>query len=378
MAMDKYWFLNDDQRLMQQAVREFVDREVRPRAEEIDASDEFPFDLWQRAAELGLTGIMVPEEYGGLGLDYTTEVIIEEEIGRVCPTLGLILSVNYYCGHDIMSYGTPEQKAKYLPDIATGRKLGGISSTEAPGSSNKAEWGVGAVLDGDDYVINVTKLFQTNVEYSNTVVMNLMAEKGPIKLIVDKDSTPGISVGQIEHKLGLHGSSTGVMDVVDARVPVENELIVEQTSPLAALARNDNVAMCLGILQEAFDKTLKYLTARTKNHKPLASFGAVGSELAHIAADIELMRNSVYMCARQLDEGNDPSFLCYTNKLWGPYTTVKDLSKLIELNGGVGYINDTGLGKMLRDAQGFCLTDGSTNLTNSIVQSMLGIEVDYI
>lgn len=372
-----YEYLNDDQQLIQAAVREFVDREVRPRAAEVDRTHEFPMDLYQKAAELGLTGIIVPEEYEGAGLDMVTEAMVMEEIGRACPALALCLDVNYYTMSEILGYGAEEQKRKYLPDLATGRKIGGLSSTEAPGSSNRSEWPNGAKLEGDFWRVNVTKLLQTNCVRSGVIVMNVKTEeKGSIKLIIEREFE-GVQTGAVENKIGLNGSDTGEINFVDVMVPVENELVV-RPSNYYALARTDVAAICLGIAEEAFDKTFEYLTTRTKNFKPLASFGAVGSELSRIATEIELARNTIYASAKVFDEGGDPGIMSYMAKAWTSEMAVRNVARCIELFGGAGVIEDAGLARLLRDAMALCVAEGSTHLTDAIVQDKLGIQVDYL
>lgn len=371
-------FLNDDQQLMREAVRNFVDEEVRPRVGEIAETAEYPYDLYQRAAELGLTGLNIPEEYGGLGLGLTTEVMMLEEIGRACPTLALALQVNSYCMSEILAYGTEEQKLKWLPDLATGRRIGGISSTEAPGSTNRPEWPVGVVRDGDEYVVNVTKLLQTNVLRSGTIVLNLKGEEGNVKLIVDKENTPGIEAAGVYHKIGLTGSDTGELTMQDVRVPAENELAADGKFVLSGGPKILCAAISLGIAEEAFERVLEYLKQRTKDFKPLASFGTVGSELAKMATEIELLNSQVYTAAYLDELGGNTAKEGFMAKAYGSELAVRTVSRCIELFGGVGTMVEMGLGRMWGDAQALCIAECSSTMISSIIQSHLGIEVEYL
>ena len=203
-------FYSEDQYLFRDTVREFVNSEVRPAAPEIDRSGKFPAELWKRCGELGLTGIIVPEEYGGLGETVVSELMVMEELGKACPALALILDVNCYTIGNLLDKGNAEQIAAYVPDLAAGKKLGGLSMTEGPGSLNFKEWSISASRKDDGFVVNCTKLFQTNSVQSDVIVATLRTEEGIRNFIVDMD-TPGIERGFVENKMGLAGSDTGTI-----------------------------------------------------------------------------------------------------------------------------------------------------------------------
>ncbi|HOP69798.1 MAG: acyl-CoA dehydrogenase family protein [Dethiobacteria bacterium] len=367
------YFLTEEQELFRKTVREFVDKEVRPRAAEIDETDEFPMDLWKRCAELGLTGISYPEEYGGLGADMVTELMVMEEIGKACPTLALILDVNLYTIGEILGLGTTEQKEKFVPDLASGRRIGGIASTQSQGSSNMAEWGIGAQLEGDHYVVNVTKVFQTNSLHSGTIVLSVMSEEGLIKLIVDKANTPGIETGHIERKMGLKGSDTGTIVFNNVKVPVENKLESLPFGKYSTVPFMDIGAICLGIAEEAYEKTKNYLLQRTKSFRPLASFNNISIDLAKIAADIELARSLIYTAGRLFDTRGEAGYLPFICKAWTSEMAVRNVSRCIEFYGNVGYSEETGLTRLLRDVQGLCIAEGSTGLLYAVMANMAGL-----
>lgn len=365
-------FFNEDQLLLRESIRRFMDEEVRPRALEIDKTHDFPMDLYKRCAELELTGITVPTEYGGMGGDMTTELMLMEELGRACPALGLIVDVNYYCMGTLLDKASPEQKQKYLPKMVTGEIIGAISSTEPPGSSNQREWGIGAVRDGDYYIVNTSKIFCTSSRYFGVVVLAVMTPEGPIKLIIDRE-TPGLSSGHVEHKMGLHGSDSGTLVLKDVRVPAANA-IPYMGGSRSIIPFMDVGAVCLGVAQEAFDKTYAYLSQRSKCGGIITQVGYVGVELAKIATEIELARNMVYSAGRMVEEDKPAQKQAAICKGWISEMAIRTVSRCIELSGNVGYIEETGLSKMLRDVQGLAIAEGSTGLQQMTVQLALGIK----
>lgn len=180
-------FLNDEQELLRESVVRFVDEEVRPRVKEIESTDEFPMDLWNKAAQLGLTGVNAPIELEGTGQDLVTAVMVMEEIGKASPTLALIMDVNYFAIDQILGCGTPEQIDKFVPELASGRKIGGVSATQPEGAINYAEWPVGAYKEGDSWRINCTKVFQSSSTFSGIVPLFVKTEDGEIiQLILEK------------------------------------------------------------------------------------------------------------------------------------------------------------------------------------------------
>jgi alkylation response protein AidB-like acyl-CoA dehydrogenase len=302
--------------------------------------------------------------------------MVMEEIGKASPTLGLILDVNLFTLGELMGSATPEQQKKYIPDLACGKKIGGLSSTEAQGSINMAEWNIGAVREGDHYLLNSTKLFQTNSCHASTIVITLLSPEGPVKLIVDMD-TPGIETGHIERKMGLNGSDTGTIVFKNVKVPAEN-LMPPTPSPYGSVPFLDVAAICLGIAQEAYDRTFAYLSQRTKNHKKMVIVNGVGTELAKMAIEIELARNLIYNGGRMFDEGQPIYLIAPMAKAWVSELAVRTASRCIELNGAVGYCEDTGLCRLLRDAQGLCIAECSTQIQYALIQMGLGIPVEII
>jgi butyryl-CoA dehydrogenase len=369
------YFLNEDQQLIKQAAHEFARNEVEPRVEEIDKTGRYPLDLWKRCAELGYTGICIPERLGGLGADVTTEMVVMEELGRISPALALIIDAHLYAVATIAELGTEEQKQNYVIPCARGEKICALSSTDPAGSTNYSEWMTNAVKDGSDYVLNGTKVFTTNADVADVYVVQALAEEGLKQFIVEKGAS-GLETGHIEHKLGLAGSNTGTVNYRNVRVPASNVINPGDSSALW-VPFLDVASIALGISEEVYEKTLKYLLQRTKAGKPLASLGPIPFQLAKMAAQIEFARNFIYNAARLFDEGRPDPKLPFMAKAVVTEMAVEIASRCIELHGAVGYCEDTGIARYLRDAQGFTIAEASTNIHWYLVAAMMGIPMTY-
>jgi alkylation response protein AidB-like acyl-CoA dehydrogenase len=370
------YFLTEEQELVRNSVRQFADEELRPVAARIDKDGEFPTDLWRKAAELGYTGVCVPEELGGLGADVTTEILIMEEIGKVIPTLGLIIDVNLFTTYMILGLGTDAQKAKYVPDLAKGVKIGALSSTEAPGSINYSEWAMGATKDNDGYIFNATKIYNTNSKSADIFVVRAKTPDGMKRFIIDKDM-PGLETGYIENKLGLSGSDTGTVKYNNVRIPAEN-ILPDGDTPLGLIPFLDVSAISLGIAEEVYARTFKYLSERTKAGKKIIGISAIGYQMAQMATKIEFARNFVYNAARLFDEGRPDGKLCSMSKAVVCEMAVDVCRQCIELHGAVGYCEDAGLSRYLRDAIGLTVAEVSTNIQWAMVQKYLRIPVEIV
>ncbi len=364
---------NEEQILMRDSIREFVKDELMEAAIEADKKQEFPEAMYKRCIELGLVGIMAPEEFGGLGAGPTTQFMVEEEIGRACPTLAVTLDVNYFVIGNLLGIATPEQCAKYIPDLATGKAIGGICSTDPTGSINFAEWPMMAEKVDGGYIVNCTKLFQTTSVHSTMMIVDVMSAEGPIKLIIDSDS-PGIERGPslFEHKLGLHGSETGTMYFKDVFVPDENRLPTKP-NPNELLSLLNIAAVCLGAAQECFDRTFAYLMERTKAGKKMITINGVHTEMAKLRTDLELARSIIYRGAKMYENGEDYSVIAAMAKAWVSERACYIIHRCIELHGAVGYSEDTGLTRYLRDVEGLCIAEMSTQIHWAIISAFTGV-----
>ena len=274
--------LSQDQKMIREMVREFATNELEPIAAEIDESREFPRASLKKMAELGLMGVVIPEEYGGAGMDFTSLAIIVEEISRVCASTGVITAVNNsLAAYPIFHFGTEEQRRKYLPDLCSGKKLGAIGITEANAGSDPASMETTAVLEGDHYKLNGSKLWITNGEVADTFIIFAYTDpsvrhKGMSAFIVEKDH-PGFSVGKHENLMGIRATGNCELIFDDCVVPKENILgeegqgfkIVMHTLDVS---RIDIGAQGVGISQGAIDAAVKYAKERVQFGKPIAEF----------------------------------------------------------------------------------------------------------
>lgn len=369
------YFLNEEQQLVRNIARDFALNEVKPRAAQIDKSGEYPMDLWKRCAELGFTGICIPENHGGLGADVTTEMVVMEELGRQCPTLALNVDAHMYAVATIEALGTEEQKQKYVVPCAKGEKICALSSTEAAGSSNYSEWTISVKDLGDSVEINGTKIFTTNAHVADVYVVQALTAQGLRQYIVEK-GTPGLETGYIEHKMGLSGSNSGTVNLKNVIVPKGNEIVSGDAAALL-IPFLDVASIALGISEEVYERTFRYLMERTKAGKPLASLGAIPQQLSQMCAKIEFARNFIYSAARLFDEGRPDPKLSFMAKAAVTEMAVEITSRCMELHGAVGYSEDTGIARYLRDAQGFLVAEASTGIHWYLVAMMLGIPMNY-
>ena len=306
--------LNEEQKLLQQTVREFANSEVKPLAREIDETGKFPRETFRKAAELGLTGVAFPEEEGGAGFDHVAYSIVIEEISRVCASTGVILSVqnSLYCDPLIHRFGTPEQKKKFLLPFARGEKIGCYALTEPQAGSNAAALQTKAILKGDKYILNGTKAWITNggaadaaIVYVNTEPAK--GEKGITALVVER-GTPGFAVGKEEKKLGINATACTELSFTDCEVPVANRIGVEGEGYKVALSTLDGgrigiAAQACGIAQGAFEQALAIRSSVWRSGHPISNFQAIQFMLADMATEIDAARILIRKAAWKQDTG---------------------------------------------------------------------------
>jgi alkylation response protein AidB-like acyl-CoA dehydrogenase len=292
--------LTEEQRMFRRMVREFAEREIAPRAEEIDKTDEFPWDIFRRMGELGLYGLPFPEEYGGSDAGYTCLIIALEEIARVSGSMAITFDAQTsLCSEPIYLFGTEEQKKKYLVPLAQGQKVGCFGLTEPQAGSDAGATRTRAVRDGDEWVINGQKNFITNGSIADVIVITAMTDpekgsRGISALIVEKD-TAGYQPGRDEDKMGLRGSVTSELFFENCRVPAENLLGKENEGFKQFLVTLDAgrvaiAAMAVGLAQGAYERALAYAKEREQFGQPIANFQAVQWMLADTATEIEAAR----------------------------------------------------------------------------------------
>lgn len=369
--------LTEEQSLLQRTVREFADTEVKPLAKELDETGHFPRENFRKAAELGLTGVAVPEQYGGAGMDHISYTIMIEEISRVCASTGVILSVqnSLYCD-PVLRFGTEEQKKKFLLPFARGERIGCYALTEPQAGSNAAALRTKAVLKGDKYVINGTKAWITNggaadaaIVYTNTQPEK--GEKGITALIVEK-GTPGFSIGKEEKKLGINATACCELSFSDCAVPVTNRIGAEGEGYKVALSTLDGgrigiAAQATGIAQGAFDAALAYAKQRQAFGRPIADLQAIQFMLADMATEIDAARLLVRKAAWKEETGARFSMEASIAKLFASEMATRVAHKAIQIHGGNGYSREYPVERAYRDARITEIYEGTSEIQRLVI-----------
>ena len=353
--------LSEEQLLIQAMVREFAAAEVAPIAAEIDRNHRFPEELIPKLAEIGLMGVPFPAELGGAGADYLSFTIVVEELARVCASTSVIVAAHAgLAAYPIFTYGTPEQKEKYGRSLASGEKLGAFAITE-PGAGTDAGSGkTTAVLDGDEYVLNGSKIFITNGGYADVYVVTAMTDRergtrGISAFIVEKD-TPGFSVGERERKLGIRASSTTPLYFSDCRIPKAALLGKEGKGYLMAMETFDGgrvgvAAQAVGIAQAALDASIAYAKERVQFGKPIATLQAIQWMIADMATEIDAARLLVYRAAWLKDNGLRFGQEASMAKLFASEMATRVAGKAIQIHGGYGFTESYPVERHYRDAK---------------------------
>jgi alkylation response protein AidB-like acyl-CoA dehydrogenase len=304
------------------------------------------------------------------------ETLMMEEIGKECPALALILDVHFVCFHLMDHFGTEEQKAKYVPRLASGEWIGAVSGTEPQGNTNIPEWQPMGKKDGDDIILNCTKLFCTSSHVAD-IILVLGLIDGALQCVLVEKGMKGLETGHVEHKLGLAGSGTGTVRYNNIRIPKENICLIKPQMSIDAATMFLNMsAICLGLSESVFEKTKNYVLNRTRFGKPLAGNQVVAHHLAKMATQIELARSILHRAARLYDEGKPDVTLTFMNKAYVPEMAVHIANQCIQLYGGAGYMEDTGIAKYLRDAVAFQLAEYPTELHYDWIALHMGLPIE--
>lgn len=373
--------LTEDQQAVRQMVREFAESEIRPIAVEIDETHEFPTANVKKMAELGLLGMFVPEAYGGAGMDYVSYVIAVEEISRVCASHGVICSVNnsLVC-YPILTYGNEAQKQKYLVPLAQGQLLGAYCLTEPQAGSNAANQRTSAVLDGDHYVLNGTKLFVTTAGPADILVVYTSTDRslGPkgISAFIVEANTPGVKKGKKEKKLGIHASDTREIAFENVRVPKENllgEFNKGYTVALATLGggRIGIAAQALGIAQAAVEAAVKYAGEREQFDRKIGEFDAIRQMLADSAIELECARLLVYQAAWLRDQGRPHTKEASLAKWHASEAAGRCANWAIQVHGGYGYMTEYLVERYWRDARICEIYEGTSEVQKMVVAAQV-------
>jgi butyryl-CoA dehydrogenase len=369
--------LSEEQQLLQKSVREFAEAEVKPLAKENDETGKYPRGLFQKAAELGLTGVAIPEAEGGAGMDHISYAIVIEEISRVCASTGVILSVqnSLYCD-PIHRFGTEEQKKKFLLPFARGEKIGCYALTEPQAGSNAAALTTKAVRKGDKYVINGTKAWITNGGAADAAIVYVntqpeKGEKGITALVVEK-GTPGFAVGKEEKKLGIHATACTELSFSDCEVPAGNRIGEEGEGYKVALSTLDGgrigiAAQATGIAQGAFEAALSYAQQRQAFGHPIADFQAIQFMLADMATEIDAARLLLRRAAWKQDSGARFSMEAAIAKLFASEMSTRVAHKAIQIHGGYGYSSEYPVERAYRDARITEIYEGTSEIQRLVI-----------
>lgn len=374
--------LSKEQKLAKQLFRDFAIKEVEPLAREIDETHRFPGETVEKMHKYGFMGIPYSKEYGGQGCDTLTYVLAVEELSRVCATTGVIVSAHTsLAAGAIDSKGTDEQKEKYLRPLNT-EKLGAFALTEPDAGTDAGSQKMTAVLDGDQYVLNGSKIFITNAGPADIYVVFAMTDpsqgtRGISAFIVEK-GTPGFDFGIAEKKMGIHGSSTRELIFTDCRIPKENLLGREGKGFGLAMGTLDGgrigiAGQAVGIAQGALDKTIAYVKERKQFGRSIAKFQNTQFQIANMATEIEASRYLTYLAADKKDAGERYSYEAAMAKLKASRTASYVTNLAVQLHGGYGYIQDYDVERMMRDAKITEIYEGTSEVMQMVIGgSLLG------
>jgi len=373
--------LTEEQLLLQKSVREFAELEVKPRARENDEACHFPRDLFAKAAELGLTGVALPEAEGGAGFDHISYTIVIEEISRCCASTGVILSVqnSLYCD-PIHRFGTEEQKKKFLVPFARGEKIGCYALTEPQAGSNAAALQTKAVRKGDTYVLNGTKAWITNGGAADAAIVYVntdpaKGEKGITALVVEK-GTLGFKVGKEEKKLGINATACSELVFTDCEVPVANRIGNEGEGYKVALSTLDGgrigiAAQATGIAQGAFEAALTYSKERLAFGHPISQFQAIQFMLADMATELDAARLLIRKAAWKQDTHVRFTMDAAAAKLFASEMATRVTHKAIQIHGGNGYSREYHVERNYRDARITEIYEGTSEIQRLVISSWL-------
>jgi butyryl-CoA dehydrogenase len=371
--------LTEEQKLLQKTVREFAESEVKPLAKELDETGRFPRETFQKAAELGLTGIALPEAEGGAGFDHVAYSIVIEEISRCCASTGVILSVqnSLYCD-PIHRFGTAEQKKKFLEPFARGEKIGCYALTEPQAGSNAAALQTKAARKGDKYIVNGTKAWITNGGAADAAIVYVntdppKGEKGITALVVEK-GTPGFKVGKEEKKLGINATACCELVFTECEVPLANRIGNEGEGYKVALSTLDGGrigigAQATGIAQGAFEAALTWSKQRMAFGHPISQFQAIQFMLADMSTEIDAARLLVRKAAWKQDTGARFTMEAAIAKLFASEMATRVTHKAIQIHGGYGYSREYPVERNYRDARITEIYEGTSEIQRLVISS---------
>ncbi|MBR6615556.1 MAG: acyl-CoA dehydrogenase [Lachnospiraceae bacterium] len=377
--------LSKEHEMARTLFREFAEKEVKPLAQEVDETEQFPRETVAKMAKTGFLGIPVPKEYGGQGCDPLAYAMCVEELSKVCGTTGVIVSAHTsLCCDPIQTYGTEEQKQKYLVPLAKGEKLGAFGLTE-PGAGTDAQGQqTKAVLDGDEWVLNGTKIFITNGKEADVYVViavtGTVEKRGKLQkeisaFIVEK-GTPGFTFGTKEKKMGIRGSATYELIFTDCRIPKENLLGKKGEGFKIAMHTLDGgrigiAAQALGIAEGALERTIEYVKERKQFGRAIGQFQNTQFQLADMATKVQAAQMMVYRAAVAKATQKEYGFEAAMAKLYAAEVAMEVTTKAVQLHGGYGYIREYDVERMMRDAKITEIYEGTSEVQRMVISANL-------
>ena len=378
--------LSKEHEMARTLFKEFAEKEVKPLAQDVDETEEFPRETVEKMAKLGFLGIPVPKEYGGQGCDPLTYAMCVEELSKVCGTTGVIVSAHTsLCCDPIMTYGTEEQKQKYLVPLAKGEKLGAFGLTE-PGAGTDAQGQqTKAYLDGDEWVLNGSKIFITNGKEADVYVIFAVTsvvedkrgrKKKMISAFIVEKGTPGFTFGTKEKKMGIRGSSTYELIFTDCRIPKDNLLGAEGKGFGIAMHTLDGgrigiAAQALGLAEGALERTVDYVKERKQFGRAIGAFQNTQFQLADMATKVECAQLLVYKAAMAKATQKVYSVEAAKAKLYAAEVAMEVTTKAVQLHGGYGYTREYDVERMMRDAKITEIYEGTSEVQRMVISGAL-------
>ncbi|NNJ10775.1 acyl-CoA dehydrogenase [Chloroflexales bacterium ZM16-3] len=381
----------DEIKMLRQTVREFVDKEIRPIAREIDEEERVPFEVIKKAGELGLLGVPFPEQYGGLDMGITGYCVLMEELNRVCASTATIIGAHaQLASMSIFIGGTPAQKEHYLKAMNEGRMIGAWALTEPNAGSDAAHLETTAEHQGDEWVINGQKMWITNGSFADVIIVHAVTDpnkgaRGGITAFIVEKGTPGFRVGKVEHKMGLKASHTASLFFEDCRIPADNVIGgahgVGHGFPIAMktldIGRVGLGGSSVGAAKEAFEISRKYAIERHQFGRAIADFQAIQFKLAEMAVKIYTMEQIVYDCAKRVDNHKHATLESSIVKLYCTEMASQVIDEAIQIHGGMGFSRELPLERMYRDARVTRIFEGTNEIQKNVIARELLKEVGH-
>jgi alkylation response protein AidB-like acyl-CoA dehydrogenase len=373
--------VTDSMLMVQQLAREFAEKELRPQVMKCDETQEFPYEIMSKLGDMGFLGAFFPEEYGGAGLTPLDFTVLVEEISRVDPSVALgICAHNGLCTNHIFLFGSDSQKSKYLPNLCSGKKLGGWGLTESASGSDAGAMQSVARRKGEGWVLNGSKAFTTHGSVGSTFVVmaitGMVSGKPAISAFILEKGMPGLSAGKKENKLGMRSSDTSTLVMDDVPVPSENLIGREGEGFKQALQVLDGgrigiAALAVGLAQGALDASLRYARERRQFGRPLADFQAVQWKLADMATEIEAARLLTRKAAWLRMQGQSINLAASQAKYFASEVAVRAANEAVQIHGGYGFIKDFPVEKFYRDAKLLTIGEGTSEVQKMVIAKNL-------